>query len=518
VNGQGLSRRDFLSSTLGAAGLLALGAPQIRAAVKDKAGKPIDTARMNVLLIDIEDCTPNAIGCYGNEIVRTPNLDRLAATGVRFHRAYCQYPCCNPSRSSFLTGLRPPTTGMLSNAMNMMRTLPEFAVSLPQLMKQKGFYTANIAKLFHRVEESVPQMLGFDRLELSARPAGWKGPGPVIKWPRVPLPAGAKPYPKGAKPDSPEYRQWRRWQSDRYGVSGLSDEQEHDGRIARVAAALLKEFARDKRHFFLSVGSSRPHTPLVAPRKYIDMYDPAKIPSPPAPPEKDRGVPPIARRFGRSADIFMGRRASDQEARAAIAAYYACVSFVDAGVGIVLDALERTGLADKTIVIFLADHGFHLGEHGIWSKYTLFESSARAPLIVRVPGAAGNGQVCREIVELVDLVPTLAELCGLARSPRWEATSFAPLLADPTRPWKKAAFTWFGNKGEHCAVFTQRHKYAEWHYQGKRLRELYDLQADRWETVNLAAEPAHAQTLRQHAELLQAGWKAALPPGTTPGE
>ena len=512
MNGHSVSRREFLRSAAGAAGVVALGARGLAAAVRDEGGRAIDTAGMNVLLIDVEDCTANAIGCYGNGIVRTPNIDRLAATGVRFERAYCQYPCCNPSRSSFLTGLRPPTTGVLNNGFNMMETLPDHAVSLPQLMKRKGFTTANIAKLFHRPEQSVPQLLAFDRLELTGKPPGWKGPGPVIRWPRVPLPKGWKPYPRGVKRSSPEWRAWHRWQSDRYGVDPRREEDQHDGRIPRVAAALLKEFARDKKPFFLSVGSSRPHTPLIAPKKYIDLYDPAKIPSPPAPPEKDRGVPPLARKFGRSSDIFMGRRASDREAREAVAAYYACVTFVDTGVGIVLDALDRAGLADKTIVIFLADHGFHLGEHGIWSKYTLFESSTRVPFIVRVPGAAGNGRTCRELVELVDLVPTLAELSGLATSPRWEGTSLAPLLSDPKRAWKKGALAWFGNKGQHRAVYTRRYKYAEWQHRGQTLRELYDLENDRWETVNLAGDPAHAATVKEHAALLKGGWRAALPP------
>jgi len=500
------SRREFLQRTFGTAVAAALAGPRMA-----RAAKPPDTTKMNVLLIDIEDCTANAIGCYGNAMVKTPNLDRLAASGVRFERAYCQFPCCNPSRSSFLTGLRPPTTGMLSNEQNMMQTLPKFAVSLPELMKAAGLHTANVAKLFHRVEQSVPQMLAFDRLELSAKPAGWKGPGPIAKFPPVPRPAGWKPYPKNAQRNSPEYRQWRRWQSDRYGVSGLTEPQEQDHRIARTAVALLEQFAKDKKRFFLSVGSSRPHTPLIAPQKYIDLYDPAKVPAPAAPPEKDRGVPDVARKFGRSADIFMDRKATPQETRDAIAAYYACVSLVDTGIGLVLDALDRTGLADNTIVIFFADHGFHLGEHGLWSKYTLFEPVTRVPLIVRVPGAAGNGQACGGIVELVDLVPTLAELCGLRRSEKWEGTSWAPLVADPKRPWKKAAFTWFGNQGQNRSVRTRRYKYGEWKHKGQTFRELYDLEADPWETVNLVDDPAHAAAAREHARLLADGWKAALP-------
>ncbi len=178
----------------------------------------------------------------------------------------------------------------------------------------------------------------------------------------------------------------------------------------------------------------------------------------------------------------------------------------------VLDTLEKEGLADNTIVIFFADHGFHLGEHGVWSKYTLFEQSTRVPLIVRVPGAPGNGKVCREIVELVDLLPTIGQLVDLPLPDNLEGTSCAPLLADPNRPWKKAAFTYFGNKGQHRSVRTKRHRYSEWQHEGTTVAELYDLQADPWETVNLADDESHAATRKELAALLRSGWRSALPP------
>jgi uncharacterized sulfatase len=241
------------------------------------------------------------------------------------------------------------------------------------------------------------------------------------------------------------------------------------------------------------------------------MYDPDKIPDPPAPPEQCRDIPDVAHKFGKSADIFSSRKPTPREAREAIAAYYASVSYVDAGIGLVLDALDETGLAASTIVIFLGDHGFHLGEHGLWSKYTLFESSTRAPFIVRVPGAAGNGKPCPGIIEFVDLVPTLCDLVGLERPPGLEATSFAPLLSNPDRPWKKAAYTWFGNKGQNRSVRTQRYRYAEWEYKGETFKEFYDLQADPWETVNRAADPACAELVAEHQRLLKEGWKAAVP-------
>ena len=251
---------------------------------------------------------------------------------------------------------------------------------------------------------------------------------------------------------------------------------------------------------------------MIAPKKYLDLYDPAKIPDPMAPREKDQGLPEVARKFGRSSDIFMTRPAAPQQAREAVAAYYACVSLVDAGVGRILDTLEQEGLADNTIVVFLGDHGFHLGEHSLWSKYTLFEQSHRAPLIIRVPGAAGNGKVCRQLVEFVDILPTLGELSGLDLPTNLQGASFAPLLQAPERPWKKAAFTEFSsNKAINRAVVTERYRYAEWPYQGEVLTELYDLQTDPWETVNLADNPQHAAVRDEMAGLLKSGWQSAAP-------
>ena len=465
-----------------------------------------DTSKMNVLFIDIEDCAAKALGCYGTRICKTSNFDRLAAAGVRFDTAYCQGVCCNPSRVSFLTGLRPSTTRVFQNGQPIMEHLPKGTPTLPELIKNKGLYAADVAKLFHG-RHKTPQLAVFDRLELTERPEGWKGPGPILKFPPLPKELRFRPAPKFDW-NSPEYRKWHREHSSRWGDSGLTDEQEHDGKIARVASALLKEFAQKKRHFFLSVGSARPHTPLICPKKYIEMYDPEKIPLPPAPPEKDKNVPPVANNFGRSHDIYP----EPEQAREVIAAYYACVTFLDAQLGLVLDALEETGLADNTIVIFFADHGFHLGEHGVWSKYTLFEPTTRVPLIVRVPGAPGNGKACPRLVELVDLVPTLGELLDLDVPGNLEGTSLVPLLVDPNRPWKKAAFTQWGDKGEWQAMRTERYRYNERLQKGRRIVELYDHQSDPWETVNLADDPAHAKTRKELADLLRAGWKAARPP------
>jgi len=474
------------------------------------SARAADTAKMNVLMIDIEDCRADVFGCYGNPICKTPNVDRLAAEGVRFDLAYCQYVCCNPSRSSFLTGLRPHTTGVLSNSDNSREKLPPGTRSLPQWFKGAGFYTANVGKLFHDGGNmNHEDMRAFDRIELQSKPPGWQGPDPILTFPPVPRTADFSPAPKKGTKEYNEYRQRR---SDRYGDSGLTDEHEPDGRIARIATALLNEFAANQRHFFLSVGSSRPHTPLICPKKYLDLYDPDKIPMPQAPRELDRGVPDLAVRFGNSADIFMTRKPTPRETREAIAAYYACVTFLDTQLGMVFDALERSGLADNTIVIFCADHGFHLGEHGHWSKYTLFEQSTRVPLIVRVPGMTPRGAVCREIVELVDVLPTLGELAGIDLPASLEGTSFVPLLRQPDQPWKKGALTVFGNDGGYHSLRTKDYRYTEWQHRGELIKELYDLKQDPWETINLADHPATAEPQKELATLLHAGWRSLRPP------
>jgi uncharacterized sulfatase len=470
-----------------------------------------DTSRMNILLIDIEDTNAAALGVYGNPICKTPHLQRFAETAVRFDAAYVQAVCCNPSRTSFLTGLRPLTTGVTSNGHVMDEHLPPGTITLPEMLKARGFYLADIGKLFHRLDYADKQMAVFDRIEMYDRPEGWQGPDPILDFPAVRgRGRGDEPAPKDR--NSKAYRQWRAKHSDRFGDSGLAREEERDYRNALVAVALLKEFAKEKRHFFLAMGQSRPHTPLVAPKQYVDMYDPATIPMPPAPVEKLVKFPYMKRATGGNPDIFMQKQPTPEQVRGAIAAYYACLTFVDDNIGMVLRALEEAGLADNTIVIFLGDHGFHLGDHNFWSKYSMLEQTRRAPLIVRVPGAPANGKVCREIVEFVDLVPTIGELVELKVPGNVEGTSFVPLLVDPNRPWKKAMFLVEGDSERGQVVRTKKYSYMEFE-KGEMPAALYDLQKDPWETANVVDDPAYADVRRKMADLLHAGWKAARPPG-----
>lgn len=501
-----MSRPRVLRS-LALLGLLTLTPAAFAAAPQAPAGLP-DCSKMNILFINIEDTNAAALGAYGNPICKTPNLQKLADSGVRFDAAFVQGTACNPSRSSFLTGLRPLTTNVLRNEHVMRDRLPPGTLTLPEMLKARGFYTADIGKLFHTLEYAPKQMATFDRIEFYQKPEGWSGPPPVLQFPAV---RRANPDPAPKDRNSKEYRQWRKRNSDRFGDSGLAPEQEGDYRKAQTAAALLKEFAKSGKQFFLAVNQSRPHTPLVAPKKYLDLYDPAKIPVPPAPPDALVKFPYMKRATGGNPDIFMDKQPTSQQVREAIAAYYACLTFVDDNIGIILDALDKEGLAGNTIVIFIGDHGFHLGDHGFWSKYSLLEQTRRAPLIVRVPGAPANGKPCAQIVEFVDFVPTLAQLVAFKAPDNLEGLSFAPLLVDPRRPWKKAMFqAEEGVNGLGQVVRTRTHSYMEF-AKGDVPAALYDLEKDPWETVNVVDDPAYAAVRKDLAALLKAGWKAALP-------
>ena len=485
-----------------------------------------NTSGMNVLLITIEDLAAHALGCYGNSAVKTPHLDRFAATATRFARCYCQAPTCNPSRSSFLTGLRPDTTGVYGNTDPMDQLLPEGTRSLPEILHQYGIHTVNIGKLFHRTCTASKQLGAFDRLEHCALPAGYRGESRGLA--REDQEAKGRPAPleaergEGEQCTGPGPKQYdveqatgKEPQADMFGDSGLLEPRERDGRKARLAAHILGQLAQEKKPFFLSLGFSTPHSPPPCPGSYRDLYDLCDIASPPAPPEADANIPAVAKGFGRNGDIFNSapeRPVTDEVARKAILAYYGWVSFVDAQIGIVLDALDRVGLGNDTIVIIFGDHGCQLGEHGLWRKHTLFEQSTRVPLLVRVPGLAPKGALCDEIVELVDLLPTLCDLLVIPPPEDLEGTSFVPLLSDPRQPWKLAAFSICAAAGHiGRSVRTKRWRFSDWQSRktSRRQFELYDLDTDPWEQNNLALNPDYRNQRTILANLLQRGWRVA---------
>ncbi|HEY1190700.1 MAG TPA: sulfatase [Gemmata sp.] len=470
------------------------------------AAPAICAEKMNVLFIVSDDLTNNTLGCYGSKVAKSPNIDKLAAKGVRFDRAYCQFPLCNPSRASFLTGLRPDTLRVYENATQFRKNRPH-AQSLGQTFQKGGYHVARVGKLYHY---GVPAQIGTDGLD--DKPS----------WDRVTNPRGRdkddeekdlifslNPNAKGAA---------------RYGgtLSWLAaegtDAEQTDGKIAD---AVIKQLEENKgRPFFLACGFFRPHTPYVAPKKYFDLYPAEKLELPKVPADHWKQHPaPAFGSYKKEQD-----KLTDELRRKALQAYYASSAFMDAQVGRVLDALEKLKLADKTIVVFISDHGYHLGEHGLWQKMSLFENSARVPLIICDPRARGNGAACSRIVELVDLHPTLADLTGLpvpggkdAKVPTLDGKSLKPLLADPVAKWDKPALTqvsrgtptatgeptgknpWFMG----YSVRTERYRYTEWDG-GKKGAQLYDYSTDPGELKNLAEDPKHADVVKQMKALLPA--------------
>lgn len=443
-------------------------------------GKP------NVLLV-VSDDLNNDLGVYGAP-VRSPHADRLAARGVTFERAYCQYPLCSPSRSSFLTGRRPNATGVLTNpgknpmSPHFREKLPD-AVTLPQLFINSGWFVARIGKLYHY---GVPRDIGTGSLD------------DYRSWELVINPRGR---------DREQHDRIFSLEPGQFGgtVSWLSDEgqdAEHtDGIAAAEAARLLERFKKSAKPFFLAVGFYRPHTPYVAPKKYFDMYPPEKITLPTLSADDRTRTPQAAYASARKPQDAM----DDAKRREAIQAYRASTTFMDAQLGVVLDALDRLQLADNTIVAFTSDHGYHLGDHGLWQKMSAFEASARVPLIVAGPGVA-RGKRARGLAELVDLYPTLADLASLKAPGQLEGTSLKPILVDPAARVKDAAFT---QVRDGYAVRTDRWRYIEWS-EGAKGAQLYDMDRDPKETTNLAGDPANAAVVAEHKALV-AKYRAGAP-------
>ena len=439
--------------------------------------KTAQKPKYNVLFIVSDDLRPT-LGSYGNAIVKMPNLDKLASQGIRFDRAFANYPLCNPSRSSLLTGKYPTQTSIMDNEYYFRALHPEL-VSLPQHFKANGYATLRTGKIFHG---------GIDDTD------SWTEGGEAREF------TGAK-RPPPANPDGPE----RVSQSDRIVTLEGDGESNGDYKSATKAIEYLEKYKDQP--FFLAFGESKPHSPPAAPKKFFDLYDVDKIPLPPdfaTTPAAPQGFPDISI-ARRNTDLFIGREASPQQAREMIRAYYASVSFMDEQVGRVIDALDRLKLRDKTIIVFFGDHGYHLGEKGKWSKaYSLYDIAIRVPLIIAMP--EGKSGVTSRTVALLDLFPTLVDFCGLPqpyKAPaKLEGNSLVPLLRNPNAKWNHPALSvvqYQGKVGK--SVRTERWHYVQWE-NGALGEMLLDTVNDPFELKNLASDPAHSKTVAEMRRLL----------------
>ncbi len=442
----------------------------------------------NVLFIASDDLNCD-LSCYGDPVVRTPNLDRLASRGTRFDRAYCQFPLCSPSRTSLMTGLRPDTTQVFDLKKHFRTVLPS-VVTLPQLFRTNGYFTARVGKIYHY---GVPGDIGTSGLD---DPQSWDH---VVN-------------PRGRDKDE-EYLLINHTPKRGLG-SSLSflkaegkDEEQTDGIGASETIKLLE--AHKDRPFFIACGFYRPHCPYVAPKKYFDLLPLDQVQMPSLPSDFSSTVPKPALSFIQPWPWF---GVTEMQARESKQAYWASVSFMDAQVGRLLDALERLKLSENTIIVFWSDNGYHVGELGLWKKQSLFENSARVPLIFAVPGQKVKGQGSPRTVELLDIYPTLADLCGLKPHHALAGTSLRPLIDNPSASWDKVAFTqvWRGSFPGYT-VRTEQWRYIEWD-DGRQGAQLYDYQTDPNEERNLADNPKYARVQAELKALVKQNWKTSFRP------
>jgi arylsulfatase A-like enzyme len=475
--------------------------------------QPSSSAQPNVLFI-ISDDLNNYLGCYGDPRAKTPNIDKLATRGVKFDRAYCTFPLCGPSRNSMLTGLYPNSTGILTNAQIFRQTIPQ-QLSLPQAFRHAGYFAARIGKLYHY---NVPKSIGTN---------GHDDPG---SWELELNPAGVDRMEEEAKITTLTPGQFGGTLS--WYASPKDDAQHTDGLMARDAEWVLERCAKQKdRPFFLAVGFFRPHTPYVAPRApYYDWYPESAMPIIQGVKEDQADMPAAALgSYKKEQD-----KLTDDLRRQCLQAYYASISFMDAQVGRVVDSLDKLNLADNTIIVFTSDHGYHMGEHGLWQKQSLFEGSSRVPLLIVAPGIAGKGSVVKAPVSHLDLFPTLAELAGIKAPSNIQGQSLVPMLKDPNYPGRGWALTQVvrggnfnrqgaaaaqGDKGKRFfgySLRTPRWRYTEWD-EGEAGRELYDHEKDPNELTNLAEKAEHAKTVAELSAQTRAAAKMTFPAdGKTP--
>lgn len=489
------NRRDFLK-------ILGLGAAAAGISTSAACSGPATAEKPNVLFIAVDDLRPQ-LGCYGHKQMISPHMDTLAETGTVFLRSYCNVPVCGASRASLLTGLRPKRDRFTQAHTKAQADVPN-ARAIQSHFKEAGYHTVSNGKLFQHttdweegwteppwrpngdwwgwqayVAEESKQIIR-DKQKWAGRPGG-----PAYHL--VQEPAKYHPMPGwGLVPSGPPTE-----------APDVADNRYPDGMLADKVIADLERLGSDKdKPFFIAAGFVKPHLPFAAPKKYWDLYDVSEIDLADNP-FRPKGAPDEALHNWKELRTYAGIPAKgpldEKTARELIHGYYACVSYTDAQVGRLLDALERFGLAENTIVVLWGDHGWNLGEHGLWCKHCNFETSLHSPLIVRDPRKPGGTRV-KALTEFVDIYPSLCELCGLDVPESLDGMSFAPLMDRPDQPWKEAVFSRYEN-GD--SVKTDRYRYTEYTDDNGKLisRMLFDHQTDPAENINLANSPDHREIL-----------------------
>ncbi|MBW7996446.1 MAG: sulfatase [Candidatus Glassbacteria bacterium] len=477
-----LSRRDFLAS------LAALGVSSALPAQSVSPGSR--RGRPNVLFIAVDDLRPQ-LGCYGATRMLTPHIDSLAADGVVFERAFCSVPVCGASRASLMAGLR-PTRGRFTNYYSMVDQDAPGVATLPDLFRRNGYNTVSLGKIYHSQQDD---------------PDGWVSE----PWRASPehryLLEENRAISEGNWPETGQGRRGPAWEA-----AAVDDDAYPDGIMTSRAIGELEKFSRSGEPFFLATGFVRPHLPFNSPKRYWDLYDRLQL-NLARNPFRPEGAPDAAlHNFGELRQyhgIPQTGPLPDGMALELIHGYYASVSYVDAQIGRLMGSLRWLGLERNTVVVLWGDHGWQLGEHGLWCKHCNFQTSLRAPLIVRAPWIPG-GKKTSALTEFVDIYPSLCELCGLEAPIHLEGSSFVPLLIDPKLAWKQAVFSRY-NDGD--SVRTDRYLYTQWTNSAGEVyaRMLYDHHTDPQENVNIAELPANRDVVARMTDLLDRGWRSQVP-------
>ncbi len=490
----------------------------------------------NILFLSIDDLRPE-LGCYGNSEILTPYLDAFAKTATLMENAYCQAAVCAPSRASLMTALR-PDSNQVWHLGDQFRDINPDIVTMPQYFQKAGYYTVNIGKIFHNY---MPDSVSWDEPDL--KPAPYDGPETVYRDAETfyhtkeaqeiqlqrrqeimkRVPEGKRIYGDG----------W--YSGPAYEVADLPDSVFYDGLQTKLALETIERIKEKDQPFYMGLGYFRPHLPFVAPKKYWDLYPPGSV-SPATNNYLPANVPVMSansnyelrnyvpyRNVGRPEDSPL----SPDEADVLKRGYYACVSYVDACVGQLIQGLKELGVYDNTIIIIWGDHGWKLGEHNGWGKQTNFHIDTHVPLMFRYPGQK-KGIRSDALTELIDMFPTLCDLAGVEKADYFQGTSMVPLIEDPNREWKQAVFSQFrrrsrvskdGNEYMGYSMQTEQFHYIEWYEWDNetktkgalKARELYDHEADAEENINVADKVGMENVVEQLSEQLKAGWRAAVP-------